>query len=463
MPTEKPENEIWEDDLLSRARHAELIRRFIVGQMSLKKSAGQEATYVLNIDAEWGVGKSFFITRFQQHLESMGHVAVYVDAWKSDHAADPLLAIFSDLKHQLDEVADKKHVSDRLARSLVPLKQSVGRLAVKVGTGVLRTATTRLAGEEVSDELFAVAGSVGIDEIGNKLLASFEEEQTTIETFRVSLGQTVEVLTDETDVEPPVFILIDELDRCRPSYAIETLERIKHLFSVKNVAFIVSTDTRQLGAAVAGVYGGSFDGAKYLERFFDRTFKFPQPELVEFIKFNFRKLSIDPASVAAPLDADVYEFAAQLFQKSEMPTRQIEKSLGKLQTLVSVWEYEVPIQLAYALPLIHEEQLRSEGRSESNSGMRNVTFPMTRRDRNGKPREDTVSVGSFVDAVERVGDDIFDQAIGNSENAHYLLIDRVFHRERTALHRSQFTLGSKTPSVMLLYSKMIGELSTFDE
>ena len=71
---------IWEGDALNRSKDAEILRTFTIGHLNLRKNAGEPRTYVLNLDANWGAGKSFFLNRFKQHLEAHGHISVYVRA-----------------------------------------------------------------------------------------------------------------------------------------------------------------------------------------------------------------------------------------------------------------------------------------------------------------------------------------------------------------------------------------------
>ena len=90
--------------------------------------------------------------------------------------------------------------------------------------------------------------------------------------------------------------IIDELDRCRPTFAIELLERVKHIFDVPNIVFVFGINRGELVKALESVYG-QIDAGTYLRRFFDMEFVLPdgdptrfcqhlleQLELVEFIR-----------------------------------------------------------------------------------------------------------------------------------------------------------------------------------
>ena len=89
---------------------------------------------------------------------------------------------------------------------------------------------------------------------------------------------------------------MDELDRCRPDYAIELLEGIKHLFGVPGVYFVVATNTIQLGESIRAVYGNGFDGQRYLKRFFDLQFSLPEPSNEEFLRALFTEIDLPEES-----------------------------------------------------------------------------------------------------------------------------------------------------------------------
>ena len=84
--------------------------------------------------------------------------------------------------------------------------------------------------------------------------------------FKIDMGLLLKEIGKEKEL--PLFILIDELDRCRPNYAIELLENIKHIFDIPGIVFIVATDSKQLSHSINAVYGSKFASEKYLKRFF---------------------------------------------------------------------------------------------------------------------------------------------------------------------------------------------------
>ena len=81
----------------------------------------------------------------------------------------------------------------------------------------------------------------------------------------------------------PLIVVIDELDRCRPSYAVELLEVAKHLFAVDRIVFVLAVNRSELAHSIRALYGSDFDAVGYLRRFFDVDFRLPDPERVAFI------------------------------------------------------------------------------------------------------------------------------------------------------------------------------------
>lgn len=73
--------------------------------------------------------------------------------------------------------------------------------------------------------------------------------------------------------QDPIIIFIDELDRCRPNFAVDMLEIIKHTFDVEGVSFVLVTNTQQLRASINHCYGQAVDAQRYLDKFIKFRFE----------------------------------------------------------------------------------------------------------------------------------------------------------------------------------------------
>lgn len=270
----------WEEpeDLLQRKEHAE----FLTCMMT-----GRPGPYVLNLNAPWGFGKTFFIKSWAKSIEG-DHPVVYINAWESDYSNDPLLAVMSAIDEQLIKALDndggeiRKNLMEkggRLLRNIAPI----------IAKGVAKKLLNPNEVEEVEKEIgdFTSDDASTLSEvIGNTTQALLEEHRTkenSIKKFQSALGDLVTELSDDGNTfNKPIFIFVDEMDRCRPTYAVELLEAIKHLFSVDGIVFVIATDTEQLQHAIRAIYGEGFNGQQYLHRFFDQEFTLPYPEHLDF-------------------------------------------------------------------------------------------------------------------------------------------------------------------------------------
>lgn len=115
------------------------------------------------------------------------------------------------------------------------------------------------------------------------LIDEHDAKSKAIDSLKKSVSEWVGAVVGHKQNSYPAFIFIDELDRCRPSYAVEMLETIKHIFDIDGVVFVVATDTEQLQHAVKAVYGEGFDAKIYLGRFFNSRYSLKSPNLDNFL------------------------------------------------------------------------------------------------------------------------------------------------------------------------------------
>ena len=111
--------------------------------------------------------------------------------------------------------------------------------------------------------------------------------------FRKCLAEFAQLVLNDEDRKGPIVFFVDELDRCRPNYAMEMLERIKHVFNVDGVVFVISTDRQQLVNSVKTLYGEGIDAEGYLRRFFDLSYQLPAPTTVLFVSMLFEQYHLD--------------------------------------------------------------------------------------------------------------------------------------------------------------------------
>ncbi|MCF2906932.1 KAP family NTPase [Pseudoalteromonas sp. DL2-H2.2] len=116
------------------------------------------------------------------------------------------------------------------------------------------------------------------DKQGQSLESLYMKQREAVKELKQFLREYYDVINTFKGDRTQIAIFVDELDRCRPNYAMELLETIKHFFELEGYLFVIATDTEQLSHSIKAVYGSEFDGREYLSRFFNPSAKLPEPD-----------------------------------------------------------------------------------------------------------------------------------------------------------------------------------------
>lgn len=246
-------------DTLDRKKYAKYL-------YEICSARGSASNLVININAEWGAGKTYFTKRLAKTIAN-NHPTIYIDAWKEDFSDDPLLTVFGSIKSQLTGQSDKfTTLINKTVDNIGPLLKTATPVIID---GLIK----KITGIDSASDL--------TKDISAQLLELHAEKASKIESVKKGIGKWVTFVERKDSIEKdlPIFIIIDELDRCRPSFAINLLEIVKHIFNIPGVVFVIATDTEQLQHSIKVVYGNDFSASHYLSRFFDRRFLLPPPSL----------------------------------------------------------------------------------------------------------------------------------------------------------------------------------------
>ncbi|MGR1182437.1 KAP family P-loop NTPase fold protein [Aeromonas veronii] len=334
--------EILSADRLDRARYAEFLTNYLAAE-------GKQRNYVLNLNAEWGAGKTWFIKRWYMELKAH-YPTVYIDAWQQDFSDDPLLTVISSIIDQLKMIAGKENpIPEGMRQRLLGLFKVGGKLALK--------AAIKKAGLEEDD--FSLEGD-DANQLVDAICSNQKERYESIQYLKQEIRQWVEgaVALGNGKLDYPAFILIDELDRCRPSYAVEMLETIKHIFDIPRVVFVLATDTEQLQHAIKVIYGDGFDAKAYLRRFFKRRFHLKQMPIEKFMKpilsNSFELFKEKAIQHLSDID-DLTKILSYVVSSFSLPAREVELFLDRLvATISSVSSWKIDILYVSAILMAHE-------------------------------------------------------------------------------------------------------------
>lgn len=235
-----------------------------------------EGPYSLLLDAPWGDGKTFFVRSLEEVLKSLNphisstaendqklarvtkeledietpYLPFYFNAWEHDFADDPISALFASMAVAFDATdLTKEHSTHKAIAAIIEAALAAAPIPAPF------TTITASVANQASNVIEAVTGE--------SLIEAYEK--------RAKLRELIDDLAENCIVEVAnkLVIIIDELDRCRPDFAVRLLEQTKSLFQSENVIVVISADSLQLAHATAGLYGNGFDSQHFIERFFD--------------------------------------------------------------------------------------------------------------------------------------------------------------------------------------------------
>lgn len=275
------------DDVLNRKPFGEMLTNLV---------QGGEESLVMSIDAKWGEGKTTFVKMWQSLLNDNKIPNIRIDAFENDYVDDAFILLVNTILAYADE---HKNRSDRVKEGMQTFVENaflVSRRFAIWGAGVaVKGLTLNAIDAHEIERLKAIADDVANGVYGatqkalEGILRSHRESIEAVRDFKEALSNLPNVLaianasgTDENEeLVPPLVIIIDELDRCKPTFAVEIIERVKHLFSVKNVVFVLVMNKKQLEGSVKAVYGQSIDAHTYLQKFIKVETRLPKATILQ--------------------------------------------------------------------------------------------------------------------------------------------------------------------------------------
>lgn len=216
------------------------------------------------IDGGWGTGKTEFCFKLINLIKTQNsHELIYVDAFQADHADEPMLTVLAEVIKLLPTPEAKV----AFTKKIIPAARYGLKTIAKSAIAHLLKQDTDSIAEGFDKEIQQVADKA-IDSTVESLLKDHVDASKNLLTLQNTLKELAQ--------KKPIIIFIDELDRCRPSFAVDMLEIIKHVFDVEGVSFVLITNTQQLKASINHCYGNTVDAQRYLDKFLKFSISIPQ-------------------------------------------------------------------------------------------------------------------------------------------------------------------------------------------
>ena len=289
-----------------------------------------EDSKIIALDGDWGSGKTWFLKSLEYLMTKSDkkynnvdddklnkikekYTVFYYNAWENDDASSAMLSLLYKL------------INDTYLQS----KQKITKTAVNIFNNLVK---------------FATYGKVDIKQLllnedwdNKQVTDSIKTSEEIKVDFKKAIKELLQVLS-----KSKMLIIIDEIDRCKPTFAIELLENIKHFYDDDRIVFIIGTNNRQLSSLVQRVYGDKYDGATYLDKFFDINLELPN---------NYMETYIDKILQGTDLNKNNYiNYYNEIAKHYHLTMRQYNRYINSLNLLKNsideIDEYPLYIPIA---------------------------------------------------------------------------------------------------------------------
>lgn len=269
---------------------------------------------VIALDGDWGSGKTFFIKQFEYisrkpaNLINIDEDTVkifnssfnifYFNAWENDHLP-PLESIILQMSNKLWNGAEE------LGNKFIGLAKGIINIPIRYFSG----------------------GSADLEDFKNTYINQYTEHAKNISNSSEEINNILHNYRERTDKK--ILFIVDDLDRCKPTFAVELLETIKHSFNSDNAIFLICANNSQLQHTIKKYYGENFDGYEYLDRFYDLIINLPEPDIEKYIKFQLKLTNPDYGYNSVAID---------IVKAERMSLRQVNRYISSVELLEGFFE-----------------------------------------------------------------------------------------------------------------------------
>ncbi|MBR2498383.1 MAG: hypothetical protein IKB67_01540 [Clostridia bacterium] len=266
-----------EQDLINRKEIVDKIC-YLVNELRI------DSNFCLALNGGWGSGKSFVIDYVAEELQKQEEcIVIKYDAWKNNFYTDPLIAI---LYCVLDSVKEYFHYTEDIVKKFKKVKGSFYKTLVDFVQKASEKDEKIKIGYYVVKKVYEIISSIKSSIVDDKKFEDFKSYQTLLAQAQTVLNEITAYPLIENK-QTKLVILVDEIDRCLPNEQLKVLERLHHLFEVKNCAVIVAINRTSVTQSFKHLFDNN--GELYLHKFFKYNFTL-QPCSEIFLENSFQRM-----------------------------------------------------------------------------------------------------------------------------------------------------------------------------
>lgn len=337
---------------LNRQDFINFMKNLIKNSDNYKRNSDSDS-YVIALDSGWGTGKSFFIELLKKDIEENEDniKVVKYNAWENDYCDNAFNPLFYDIlnKNIVDSITDKKNI-EALGTAAKSIIKAFGKDVISKTIGLDNT-TEAVINTLADIKNFLTKNLPEIEELNS--------QRESFENFKKLLKSTSSWLSDN---DKRLVVIIDELDRCKPTFAIQTLEIVKHIFDIENLTFIFAIDIHQLSHSIECVYGQGIDSTGYLCRFFDYIAKLPTSDITSYIQNTIANIDSIPKMQTTSyknrkkycdFSEDISMFFIELYDAFELSLRDLDTIIQSYKIMLDNFLSKYHTSIAHTMYLFY--------------------------------------------------------------------------------------------------------------
>lgn len=319
-------------------------KRFLNNLVSLLLSDNRmvDESLSVSIDAGWGFGKTFFLNKLAERLKEDGHIVVQFNAWETDLSNDAFISFADSFFTQLAQYLEDSSIFFEKADLAMIAFGSLMLDKFVSGLPFLGTVKEAITGTR---EKYRVL----VEKEGSYFIRDSEKSKSGLELVKEKVKGSLEEFYLKLKSEyqkKKVIILIDELDRCRPDYSVQVLERVKHLFKDSRLSFVFAINKDELEKSITQTYG-SINVPIYFEKFFTFSFRLPETDIDSFLESDIPFAGNDGQKV-------YYDLLVQMVKDSHrfISLRQVERIFNYFEAVCRiVTDFDSFTPAPYLIPI----------------------------------------------------------------------------------------------------------------
>ena len=368
-PLEIDDQNPYKNDVLNREQFGEQLINLITRT---------KEELVICLDAPWGEGKTTFVRMWQGHLLKKQIRSIYFDAFANDYIDNAFIAIASEIvalvEEKFDEGSPPKTKLSEFKKKASKIGAQLLPWATKLG---IRAATLNVIKDSDIEELIDIKDDIAkstsniVSKFIEDRISEHAQEIENVESYKKTLEQLAKQMSEDTG--NPLVIIIDELDRCKPTYAVSVIERIKHLFSVKNIVFMLVMHKKQLEEAIKCVYGLNIDATSYIQKFISIDCILPKntemQQINDYQKYCKRLYDLHELDSLKD-ESQLLDSLCILAREFDLSLRQLEKTF----TYISIFHASVSERYLRLEPIICFLSIMKVIKPEIYRGLKNRTL-----------------------------------------------------------------------------------------